>query len=137
MEDAFRCATRWIKDGRDFGNAGLYAANNQCILVCSLGVCTGGYTEINVMRRTYLRPLRTGCPRKLIEVRARTDRASSDLGSRWISMTFGDKPRNGRSSKSSSFYDVTRTRDDCRGCSPRDSDRGVEQVDNVLRDLEV
>lgn len=38
MEDAFRCATRWIKDGRDFGNAGLYAANNQCILVCSLGL---------------------------------------------------------------------------------------------------
>lgn len=27
-----------IKDGRDFGNAGLYAANNQCILVCSLGL---------------------------------------------------------------------------------------------------
>lgn len=26
-----------IKNGRDFGNAGLYAANNQCILVCSLG----------------------------------------------------------------------------------------------------
>lgn len=26
-----------IKDGRDFGNGGLYAANNQCILVCSLG----------------------------------------------------------------------------------------------------
>lgn len=23
---------------RDFGNAGLYAANNQCILVCSLGL---------------------------------------------------------------------------------------------------
>ena len=38
VEDAFRCATRWIKDGRDFGNAGLYAANNQCILVCSLGL---------------------------------------------------------------------------------------------------
>lgn len=37
-EDAFRCATRGIKDGRDFGNAGLYAANNQCILVCCLGL---------------------------------------------------------------------------------------------------
>lgn len=37
VKDAFRCATRGIKDGRDFGNAGLYAANNQCILVCCLG----------------------------------------------------------------------------------------------------
>lgn len=36
VEDAFRCATRGIKDGRDFGNAGLYAANNQCILVCCI-----------------------------------------------------------------------------------------------------
>lgn len=28
-----------VKDGTDFGNAGLYAANNQCILSLSLSPC--------------------------------------------------------------------------------------------------
>ena len=125
MEDAFRCATRWIKDGRDFGNAGLYAANNQCILVCSLGL-HGRLHRDKCNAANLLTSFTYRVSEKLIEV------ARNDLSSRWISMTLGDKPKNGRLPNLLPF--TTFCADEKRrSCSPRDSDRDVEQVDNALK----